>query len=642
MKHFLLSVALIATTATALAATPEEVSYIFKDNQTSGISTKAYVTGTLESTYYSSKYGLKNGWTVTNITDENAEIASGVPAYVSCSRLASKESPENWLILPTIKVQEGAILEWTAKSIYNTLRDSYSIYISEGGQNKEDFKLLYKVDKEEYFFTRHILSLNEYAGKEVTIAFVHSDAEGYMLALAEIFAGQTNRGFNAKNIGSHFFGRNDEQSADFIITNYGGKFGTELSRFELVNADNDTEVFAIAVPEEIAGVTENFTISFPLEFSVGSFVNYILKAVYENGESDILMNDFINISEFKRKVFIEKYTATWCNNCPAVSFVTHYYLSRLGDDCVYLEPHVPNLSGSDMMAINGYMDAYQYSLGGDFPAVWINRSFKQSSTSVRDRSCFDKAIKEPCNASIKLDLISYDYKKIKAKATVISSETLDNTDGFYRVAFSVAQKHVPLNPIAFPQTNRVSGMSSLVNGEYNFLPGTLPKESTIFENVVIGPVNGFCGEDGSLPETIEAGKEYIVNFEYDIPEDCNPENLMLVTNFNYHKENKGGVPFPALNVDNCDLQFKDGVGVMGIDEIANNKPKYFVNGNNIEINLPESENYNIDFFSTVGNIVYQVSGSGNTLTVPADILPNGIVICSISQNNSKYSLKIIK
>ncbi len=557
MKHLFTTAACLAMSIVAFAA-PTQLSYQFKNGKPSDITTKNYSSGQLESTSYNaSKYNLVPGWSVIKITDEDAVELNGVQAFTSCSRLNNNVTPDNWLILPALNVTEGANLEWTAKSISNGFKDSYDVYISTSGTEKSDFTPVYHVEKEDYFYARHIISLNKYVGKDVRIAFVHSDPDGYMLAIGEVYAGFKNRGFHAKNIGTHYFGRNDEQVLNFEVTNFGGKNNTTIKKFEIVDSQDPSIVYSSAEPTDLAEVAETFKVSFPLNLEVGTFTEYILRAEYENGTTEDVISDFVNVSEFKRKVFVEKYTGTWCNNCPAVAYVTHYYLHKLGNDAIYLEPHVQNAAKAESLALDTYVGPYQYSLGGDFPAVWINRQYRQNTNNVRDHSCFEKGIMEGCFASVKLDVKSYDYKTVKARATVISSEDLDNTDGYYRVAFNLAQKEVFLKEGSFQQTNRVSGLTSIVNGEYNFMPTKIPYSLSKYENVVIGPENGFRGDDGTLPAQIKAGEPYTVEFEFEIPETADAENLILIANFNYHKENKGSVPFPSLNVDFTDLEYVD-------------------------------------------------------------------------------------
>ncbi|MDE7381924.1 MAG: choice-of-anchor J domain-containing protein [Muribaculaceae bacterium] len=643
MKKFFTAASVLAMSMCMMApnaAAVSTLSYIFKEGNTANLTLKAYNQGSLQSQFYNiSKYGLTNGWSLKKITDEKREDAYGVNALISCSRLTNDVTPDNWLILPAFTVAPNATLEWSAKSIHDGLHDSYDVMISTSGTAKEDFKLLTRVEKESYFFNRHIISLKEYQGQNVTIAFVHNDGDGYMLAIEEIHAGYTNRGFKAQNIGYHFFGRNEEQFIDFEITNFGGKANTTIEQFQLVNAEDSGDVLATAEPNNIGDIANTFTISFPLNLDVNTYKDYILQAVYADGSTDDLYSDFVNVSESKRKVFIEKYTATWCNACPGVYYVTHSYLNRLGKDAVYLEAHVQNAIGADKMAIDEYVAPYQYSLGGNFPAVWINREAKQNDTNVRDISAYTKAVKSPCTADVKLVIESYDYETVKAHAVVKSHETLDNSDGNYRVAFSVAQKHVPLPENNLPQTNNCTGSTIQTRGEYNFLPANLPKEYTSYTNVVIGPEDGFRGADNTLPETIEAGKEYIVPFEFEIPKNADPENLMMVANFNYHKENKGGVPFPSLNIDKQDL-VQTSVGVDAISA-RYGTIEYRIEGDNLVISLPKDGKYTINFFTTLGEKIYSESGEGNEVIIPVNTLTPGIALCSINQNNQKFNLKLM-
>lgn len=553
--------------AAACFAAPQSIALDFRKSLLENVTIRTYSDGSLNADFYTTKYELRNGWHRHIITDDAEMNTEGTYALLSPSRLSDNVCPDNWLITPEFEVTDNSILEWTAKSVHSFAKDNYDVMISTGGTEKEDFNLLTSILHEEYLLNRHIISLSEYEGKTVRIAFVHHDSEGYILAIDNIYAGIASRGYKAFNSGDRFFGRNDEQTLKYQITNFGGKENTELAKFIVVSSEDDSNVIAEAILPETFDIASDAEFEFPFELPVGTFVKTALYAVYADGSKDLLMNDFINVSEFRRNVYVEKFTATWCNNCPKVVLPAKRYLSYLGKNAIYVEPHVQNMAGSDKNQLATYINPVNYNVGGDYPALMINRTFKQDSWKPSNTDCYDKAIVMPCTVDIRLKVTGYDYQRIMATATFVSAEDIDNTSGNYKVGFTLAEKNVYLNEKDFQQTNSMSGSTLMMYGESNFLPSKHPREITHFSNVVRGPEDASTGIEGSLPSQIKAGEEYEVNFVYDVPANVvNNKDLMLVATANYHNSAETGLgKAPILNAASTDLEYTE---PSGIDVIA--------------------------------------------------------------------------
>lgn len=643
MSRLFTTTAFLGAIMAAMAAS-QEISLSFVDEIPADVSVVTSPGQSLNASYYKiDKNNLVPGWHYRKITDEDAKEIYGVGAVVSCSRIGNNDDFENRLILPELEVKEGALLEWTAKSINHMALDSYDVMVAEG--DSDEFSTIAHIEKEGYFYTRHVLPLTDYVGKRIRIAFVHSDKEGYMLALGEVKAGSAHLGFNAVNAGSHYFGRNEEPVLVFDVTNAGGKENTTLKGFEVVAdaAEGDTPVVLGSVNfNEVGASGDIFTVEIPVSVNVGDYYDYTLRALYEDESADDIYKDFVNVSEFKRLSVLEKYTATWCTSCPKVYFPTEYYRHRLGDDLVFLEIHVPNTTNADANALS-YPSKISTALGGDYPAVWFNRDFAQNTTNVRDRGILTKGIQKECTAEVKLDIDSYDYENIKAKVSFQSANDIDNTDGYYRVAYYIVEKTANIGDSPYTQTNNASGISTLVWGEANYLPGQIPAEMIKYENVVRGPEADWTGigVDGSLPAEINAGEVYTYEIAAPVPSKVvDPKNLFMVATVQRFEGNSSKFNKSILNADMQDLVLKEESDVCDVNYYGSGI-SYNLSGNLVTINLPEDLPYKVTFYSAQGQLLSGVAGKGSSVQIPTSSLGSGVVIAHVEQGGNNGLLKLM-
>lgn len=594
--------------------------------------------------YKTDKATFANSWSLMSVTPEeltlkeNAVISDiardGIKAAVTISRLEGGESPATMLRLPALDVAEGAWLKWTAKSIHDFARNSYTVMVTTGDPDDiETYTELATIEKEDYFFATHMLSLVEYAGKTVTIGFLNNDAEGYMLAIKDVYAGIPEWGYGAKNVGDHFFGRNEQAAVTLAVTNYGGK---AIKAFNVLPTDGREQVLGSIEGIEIP-IGETAEVYIPVDASVGYPERYEVGAQFEDDTNQLLLNDFINVSEFKRRPLVEKFTATWCNNCPRLGWVTHYYTHLFGDEAIYLEPHVSNGAGTDWNGCNEYVMPIAYCVGGDYPSLMINREFRQNSTKAFDHTPFLKASMAPCTVGINLEVLEFEAGAVKARATVTSSEDIDNADGYYRIGFTLAEHHAAVADDEYQQRNTVNFDDAFYSNEAHYIPKVYPRDITKFQNVVRGPADGGTGIVGSLPATIKAGEVYEYIWTSLIPESVkDPMDLMLVATMVRYIENKGSSPALVLNADAKELDTKTGIGsVTGTASHLSATAE----GEAIRVSFAKAGNYSVSAYDTLGQLLSTASGNGSEALLPC---PDGVVIIRAVLDGTAETLKITK
>lgn len=112
-------------------------------------------------------------------------------AACSTSWYAQAGTSDDWMITPAITLSGSTpTLVWKAMATDSKHADGYAVYISEtAGKEKADFNLatpLFSVAKEDVNWVEHTVSLAQYKGKAVTIAFVNNSTDCSRLLIDDL------------------------------------------------------------------------------------------------------------------------------------------------------------------------------------------------------------------------------------------------------------------------------------------------------------------------------------------------------------------------------------------------------------------------------------------------------------------------
>ena len=116
----------------------------------------------------------ETGWTVDRLY--SLGYVAVTPTYT-----AGEGSCENILTLPTLKIEKGHRLQWTSQSLYRHFPESYRVEAIPADGSVP--VVLVEIDSEPYTATSHNISLTSVEGQEVSLRFVCTSSEGYMLAV---------------------------------------------------------------------------------------------------------------------------------------------------------------------------------------------------------------------------------------------------------------------------------------------------------------------------------------------------------------------------------------------------------------------------------------------------------------------------
>ena len=172
-----------AISALPMQANPETSAYIL--NLSGGKLPKGVETinanGQLpKKTAYKRGY-TETGWTVDRLYNLGYVVVT--PTYT-----AGEGSCENILTLPTLKIEKGHRLQWTSQSLYRHFPESYRVEaVPTDGSAPV---VLVEIDSEPYSATSHNISLIPVEGQEVSLRFVCTSSEGYLLAMWDLRVGE--------------------------------------------------------------------------------------------------------------------------------------------------------------------------------------------------------------------------------------------------------------------------------------------------------------------------------------------------------------------------------------------------------------------------------------------------------------------
>ncbi len=437
----------------------------------------------------------KGSWTVGQY-DKDCSAAMS-------SSLCTYDYPvDDWMILPKISVNSSlAVLAWDAMSVHYDFREDYKVMISTASNKPADFTEVYAVQDEDYFIRRHAISLADYDGQDIYIAFVHTGQDGFMLGIDNVKVGEFYNEYALDN-------RTDVSATGGSTIEICGDIRNMASADsfvpvvkvgdELYVADNDVQcatgdhiAFSFTVPTIEEG---------KMPYTVG-----VKKSVASDDNIVWSVVDTVYCSAFPRNMLVEKFTGTWCNNCPEGTITMHKYEQRFRNRIIKVEGHCPS-GAYEAMADAVYYNGLLYFMK-NLPGMVYNRSVGLVSQQAQDDGVIYAAWGKPVTAEI-IPSVKYTTDgTFEVSSTVRFSQEYDNSSDRYRVGYIITE-----NVVHQPDNSKYAQSNSCQNArcrEYNFLPSTVPASLCYFHDVARGDATAFDGVAGSFPqETLAAYTDY--------------------------------------------------------------------------------------------------------------------------------------
>ena len=476
-------------------------------------------------------FTIGTAWIVTTEGKDNNAVACSTSWYKNAG------TSNDWMVLPPIEIKDAeAKIIWRARASDKDLRDGYKLYIghfpdADSGRDyimPEDFDLLsplYSTNKETFDWNLHTISLADYVGQTVYLAFVNDSKDKTCLYIDDIFVGVP------AAVGlSLDFGRCYDGYGDITIS---GKAYATLSQ--------PVEQYTIGFEMNGKTIEQTFNntlepgVQLPFALSETAFLEKNATADYRawikagDDQSEIRGK----LSAYLWKVVAEEVTGTWCQYCVRGIGAMNYM--RENDPEGFIGIAIHNNSSStvpDSMAISG--EEYRkwvmatYSMNG-YPHCVLNRNAQYS---------IDPGIIPTTAASIKRNGQNYygltlsatynpETNRIAADTEVLFAKDFDNTN--FKLAYIVIENDVHRthaetgildNYCGYDQVNAYAGGAMGECYGFENLPGIVNADDIWYQDVARGydGTDGYKGIEGLFPKNISEGDVFTHQMELDMPE----------------------------------------------------------------------------------------------------------------------------
>ena len=473
---------------------------------------------------------------------------------------------DDWMVLPKIWVRDAdAVLRWRAMTVNSKSEDGagYQVRISLDGAEPDDFVQLPVVEVEAESvntWTEHELSLKDYAGQRIYIAFVNNSAKGEILAVDDIVVdGSKGVCDLVVNSDRYIFEHKDltvrgyvEACSDEVITDVTVKCISSETEVEKTYSS-----LALAKGDKL-----EFELPNALQVDYGQTLDYQVIAVVNNAvttdpakcQATALMQ------KFHKNIVVEEATGMWCTYCPAGIVAMEELEKRYPDTFIGLALHY-----NDQLAVDDYVMDLSFPDG--FPTGWINRRYYTSpmvqiqEDGVTRYTMLDGGFETyyleemALPAVAEIDVVA----KQEGKAYRVMSTlcfAMDDVDADYRIAYAIIENDVTGN--GYYQVNGYSGQDVDMGG-FEDLPATI--YDIEFQHVVRAIYDDYQGVAGSVPTEISGGEKYTHEYLVELPSTVgNAKNVEVVAMLIDMKTDA------IINADKVDLL--SGVEAVGVDGLA--------------------------------------------------------------------------
>lgn len=404
------------------------------------------------------------------------------------------------LTSPIIHIaSDAAILRWQAVSVLPGFAESYNILVQPVGSREPD--VIFSTEGEPYDWQYHIVSLEEYAGKDVRISVQCTSRDKFMLAIDNFYIGEPDDNLYAVTDNTRRFGIfKEEHHVTGSITNLG-----RPQRFLSVVSSVDGTVYGrydIWEHEWATGRTIDFDLPVLGDINIESV--YTLSGENPDGTLTELFSGSFMTGYYDRTVLLDGSVSSGTGTSPRVNYYTDLFRSDYGRNVSVVLTHT-----NDIFDNTDYLNA----AGLDVKSMTVNRDTRYAGDT--DRAIRD-GFKVAAETGISLTSYTYDEedRSVTLGITVESYKALTNTNDRYRLGYIVTADMYDPDNAAMAQTNNATASNFR---QYFFLPKLIPAELSYMRDVNIG-CSEALGIPGTLPAKLAAGRSVPVTMTVPIPD----------------------------------------------------------------------------------------------------------------------------
>lgn len=458
-------------------------------------------------------YGFATGKPWTDVRTDEAHVRSAA----STSWYKSPAASDDWMILPKVSITSPAVtLSWEARAHDNVLSDGYEIYVSDGGDDIADFQKLTPVftcPGEKVEWTSHTVSLADYEGKDVSIAFVNNSTDKALLYIDNI-AVEEHKPLSATGFVPALLPVGEKLALSGTISN---NTDTDLTGVTVAlaiggqNYANSDE--ALNIP---AGKSASF--SLPTGFQSEKMESYPYTLTVTSGGCTVTENGVLLSA--RQNVLMEEGTGTWCMWCPKGAVAMERLKAKYPDTFIPVAVHV-----NDPMTVEGYS---VYAGTSGYPVCVANRMDKLRGNPDNIESYYQTAAGKDACAGI-VSSGSYDNvsNTISAHTDLVFAQ--EYSDASFALQYIVTENDVHSDEPTYSQKNAFSG-GTVEMGGFESLPDPVPAQLMWYQEVARALEGGEAGIEGSVPAYISAGEVISHDYSFTLGDNImNRDKLQVIT-----------------------------------------------------------------------------------------------------------------
>lgn len=487
-------------------------------------------------------------------------------AACSTSWYAQAGTSDDWMITPAVTISgSNPILTWRAMAADSKHADGYAVYISEtAGKEKADFNValpLFSVAKEEATWTEHLISLAQYKGKTVTIAFVNNSTDCSRILVDDVTIEESHKLNIAVDLPAGINYMGDVQISGTVSTRGEGTVNGFTIGLE-AKGETTTQHFDAAVS---AAAPAKFTLDRKLQIGKHETLPYNIWVEVDGDRNSISRT----VTSYPQKAVCEEGTGTWCGWCVRGIVMLDSIKNHYGDRIIGIAAHQGDVMSSDYISgISRYLGSSGLPAGtvarrqNCDPKNFINYSlallnYGEILSDIDLKTNFDKST-----------------RTVTATTTIHFAEAQRNNS--LAVAYAILENRVHRpGDDNYRQHNSYANGKAGVMGGYEKYDEYIPSEVMYFNDVARGYVGDILGIDGSIPTDVAAEEAVVDERSFTLPDnilvDDNVEIVALLID-----KTDGRI----VNGQNVELVPGSGAGIktIGSDPNTGMSAVYSVNG----------------------------------------------------------------
>ena len=501
-------------------------------------------------------FAVGKPWICVTEGEDNNAVAASTSWYQKAG------TSNDWMVTTPFEVKDaGAVLSWRARATDADYRDGYKVLVSTTGNGVADFTSdpVFSVSKENVAWTEHEVSLADYVGRTVWVAFVNNTKDRAMLYVDDLFAGVP----ACIELTSEL--------TDGIVTRYGEvrvtgtvKAKKPITSFtvRLTLGDNKELVETFDCNLQTGGAAD-FQFSEPVHVERNTRTDFILVAEADGDRTSLEGK----VSFIAQKVVAEEVTGTWCGYCVRGIVAMEQMRQEHPDDYIGIAVHCGNNNWPDAMEIDPtiYLDLLFSNLGmTGYPHCTVNRQKRYTGDPANIPYYYNQVLNDnKPRVGIKLTA-EYDADKDQIVTRTNTLFCTAETGADYRQLYVLIENEVRGEGHGYWQSNYYSGVAGM--GRFTDFPSTVPDSLMVYPDVARALYGTYYGIEGIYPADVAAGT--VVDYDYTL--DSIPASILVRENCELAVLllNKNGV---IVNADKVKLGELSGFN--GIESVrADNQP----------------------------------------------------------------------